>query len=103
LLIVSRSNDEKLVASLYTPTTKAWFGDKGDGVHNGEPSDPRIAVMEVTVDEIRHFHQVKTLVGMAVDVVSSTIGGSTAKPGEIRTISGEEIKSAWSKGELKEA
>jgi hypothetical protein len=72
-------------------------------VHNGTPSDPRVAVMEIQVDEIRHFHQVKTLVGMAVDVVSSAVGGSTAKPGEIRTITGEEIKAAWSKGELKEA
>lgn len=72
-------------------------------MHNGEPSDPRIAVMEVAVDEIRHFHQTKTTIGMVVDVVASTIGGSTAKPGEIRTVTGEEIKAAWSKGELKEA
>lgn len=59
--------------------------------------------MEISVDEIRHFHQVKTTIGMAVDVVASAIGGSTAKPGEIRTITGEEIKGAWAKGELKEA
>lgn len=98
-----RNNEEGLVSKLYTPDTKAWFGDKGDGVHNGEASDPRITVLEVSVDEIRHFHQTRTMIGQAVDVVSNAIGGGVAKPGEIRTITGQEISAAWSKGELKEA
>lgn len=97
-----RSNEEGLVAKLWNPTTKAWFGDKGDGVHTGEPSDPRVAVLEVQVDEIRHFHQERTLVGTAVDVVASAISGSTATPGDIRTITREDISAAWKAGELKE-
>lgn len=87
---------------LYNPTLKAWFGDKGDGVHTGGPEDPRMAVIEVKVDEIRHYAQKRTMIGQAVDVVSSTITGSVATPGEIRTITGEEIAAAWEKGELKE-
>lgn len=98
----SRTNEEGLVAKLYNPTIKAWFGDKGDGVHTGEPSDPRMAVLEVKVDEIRHYHQQKTAVGVAVDVVASALSGKTATPGEIRTIKGEEIQGAWEKGQLKE-
>lgn len=98
----SRNNEEGLVAQLYNPSLKAWFGDKGDGVRNGEPSDPRMTVLEVKIDEVRHFHQTKTSIGTAVDVVASAITGSVATPGEVRTITGQEIAQAWAKGELKE-
>ena len=98
----SRIEEEGLVAKLYNPTIKAWFGDKGDGVHTGEPGDPRMAVIEVKVDEIRHYAQARTSVGTAVDVVASAITGSTATPGQIRTITGQEIAAAWSAGNLKE-
>ncbi|WWC72158.1 uncharacterized protein I206_106118 [Kwoniella pini CBS 10737] len=97
-----RVEDNAVVEKLWNPTIKAWFSDKGDGVHDGTPSDPRVVVFEVKVDEIRHFHQEKTGLGTLVDVVSSTISGSTATPGSIRTITGEEIAGAWAKNELKE-
>jgi len=61
-----------------------------------------MACLEVEVVEIRHFHQVKTRLGTMVDVVASAVTGSTATPGQIRTITAQEIKSAWDKGELKE-
>ena len=61
-----------------------------------------MAAVEVRVDEIRHFHQKKTTIGTAVDIVTSAISGGTASPGEIRTITGEEIAGAWEKHELKE-
>jgi hypothetical protein len=91
-----------VVKHLFNPSITAWFGDKGDGVHTGKPEDPRMAVVEVKVDEIRHFHQKKTSIGTAIDVVASAISGSTAQPGEIRVISAREIEGAWDKGELKE-
>ena len=94
--------DRALIEKLYSPDIKAWFKDLGDGVKDGSPSDPRVACMEVRVDEIRHFHQEKTAIGTAVDIISSTLSGSMATPGSIRTITGEEIASAWSAGNLKE-
>ncbi|KAK4683679.1 hypothetical protein P7C73_g6554, partial [Tremellales sp. Uapishka_1] len=98
----SVKTDDELIKHLYNPTVKAWFGDKGDGVHDGGPTDPRIACMQVKVDEIRHFHQERTQIGTIVDIVSSAIGGNVATPGSIRTITGEEIAAAWAKGELEE-
>lgn len=62
-----------------------------------------MSVFEIKVDEIRHFYQEKTTVGTVVDVISSAIGGSTATPGSIRTITGEDIAKGWAAGELKEA
>ena len=88
---------------LYNPTIKAWFGDKGDGVHDGSASDPRVAVLEVTVEQIRHFYQKRTTLGTVADVVASAVTGNVAQPGEIRQIEGKEIADAWAKGELKEA
>ncbi|RXK41477.1 hypothetical protein M231_01185 [Tremella mesenterica] len=94
--------DDNLIAKLYNPTLKAWFGDKGDGIHDGGPTDPRMAVFQVKIDEIRHFHQKRTMIGTAVDVVASAVSGEVATPGEVRTITGKEIAAAWEKGELKE-
>lgn len=61
-----------------------------------------MAIFEVRVSEIRHYHQTRTSIGTAIDVIASTISGSTATPGEIRTITGQEIQDAWSKNELRE-
>lgn len=61
-----------------------------------------MGALEVSIDEVRHFHQEKTVIGTVIDVVASAVKGETATPGDIRQISGEEIASAWAKGELKE-
>ena len=84
-------SDEDAVAKLYNPSIKAWFGDKGDGVHTGEPNDPRMAVLEVIPDEIRHYYQAKTTLCFVAEVARATVGGDTAKVGEIRTITKEEL------------
>ncbi|WVN90916.1 uncharacterized protein L203_106161 [Cryptococcus depauperatus CBS 7841] len=97
-----RNNSPGLVEQIWNPTIKAWFADLGDGVHDGSPTDPRVAVLEVKIEEVRHYHQQKTAIGTVVDVVASTIKGATATPGDIREITGEEIAAAWAKGELKE-
>lgn len=61
-----------------------------------------MAVLEVSIEEVRHYHQEKTVIGTVIDVVASAVKGETATPGDIRQISGEEISSAWARGELKE-
>jgi general stress protein 26 len=83
--------DNGLVAKLYNPSIKAWFGDKGDGVHTGGPEDPRMAVIEVIPDEIRHYHQERSSLGVLGEVVAATITGNTASPGSIRTITKQEL------------
>jgi hypothetical protein len=100
-LILRIIKDRAVVEKLYTSDTKAWFRYI-DEKRDGGPQDPRVAVLEITAVEIRHFHQEKTAIGTAVDVISSTLSGSMATPGSIRTITGEEIASAWAGGNLKE-
>jgi general stress protein 26 len=83
--------DTDAVAKLYSPMIKAWFGDKGDGIHTGGPEDPRMAILEVRPDEIRHYYQQRSSIGVLGEVVAATITGNTASPGSIRTITKEEL------------
>lgn len=46
------TKDEKTIKELWNPLTKSWFGDLKDGVHTGEPGDPRIAIIQVVPDEV---------------------------------------------------
>ena len=44
---VKTSNDDKRIKEIYNPSVKAWFGDLGDGTHDGGPEDPRVKLIEV--------------------------------------------------------
>lgn len=41
------SNDDPRIKEVWTEGTKAWFGDLGDGTHDGGPGDPRMKLIEV--------------------------------------------------------
>lgn len=89
------------VSSTLTPCSpllwrppQAWFGDLGDGKHDGSASDPRIELIEVTPKEIRYFLETKGTVAKTVDIVTSAVTGSTAAPGVLRTLKGHELETA---------
>ncbi|KAG8864588.1 hypothetical protein FRB96_005092 [Tulasnella sp. 330] len=84
--------DREHIKQLYSPTTRAWFGDLGDGIHKGDAEDPRIVVIEVIPDSIRYWFTNKTKIGQTVEILSSAVTGSVASPGELRTITREEIQ-----------
>lgn len=44
---VTTSNDDPRIKEVYTKMVAAFFGDLGDGVHNGGPDDPRMTLIEV--------------------------------------------------------
>ena len=71
--------------------TSAWFGDLKDGVHRGDASDPRVALIEVVPDEIRYWIATKGSIGRVVETGMGMITGKTACPGEIRTIAKGEV------------
>jgi hypothetical protein len=50
-----------------------------------------MAVIEVSPDEIRHYHQQRSSLGVLAEVVSATVTGNTASPGSIRTITRQEL------------
>lgn len=87
------SQDRERIKKLFNPIVSAWFGDLGDGKHDGSAEDPRVALIVVEPSEIRYWAAQRTKVGQLVEVVSSAVTGNTAAPGKLRTISAEELKS----------
>jgi general stress protein 26 len=69
----------------------AWFGDLGDGIHKGDKNDPRIAVIEVIPDEVRYWLSTSNVVTKAADIVTSATTGKVSAPGELRTITKDEV------------
>ncbi|KAG9124940.1 hypothetical protein FRC07_009615, partial [Ceratobasidium sp. 392] len=82
--------DRSKIKELWSPLTKAWFGDLGDGIHKGDETDPRVVAIEVVPTEIRYWYETSTSVGAMVNIAVSAATGNVATPGEIRTITKEE-------------
>ena len=61
------TTDRSEVAKYYSASTKAWFADLGDGVHDGSGNDPRVSVLKVKPTEVSC---VIRLVSRAADVSS---------------------------------
>jgi len=62
-----------------------------DGVHKGDANDPRISIIQVIPDEIRYWYSTKGTVGRAIEIGVSALTSKTATPGELRTITKDEI------------
>ncbi|KAH9839290.1 uncharacterized protein C8Q71DRAFT_855920 [Rhodofomes roseus] len=90
--IAKITQDREKIAKHWSSATAAWFGDLGDGIHKGDQHDPRVALIEVTPEEIRYWYSTRGTVGKAVDVAYSAATGNTAAPGELRTITTAEIQ-----------
>ncbi|KAG6885924.1 hypothetical protein C0993_007942 [Termitomyces sp. T159_Od127] len=86
------SRDQDVIKKYWSSYVSAYFGDLKDGVHKGDQSDPRISVIEVLPDEIRYWMPTKGAIGRAIEVGVGAITGKVSAPGEIRTLSGAEIK-----------
>ncbi|TFK44248.1 hypothetical protein BDQ12DRAFT_672649 [Crucibulum laeve] len=86
------TQDKAIVKEHWSSVTAAWFGDLKDGVHKGDENDPRIAVIEVVPDEIRYWLPTKGMIGRAVDTGIGAVTGKASAPGELRTITKDEIQ-----------
>ncbi|KAG9101552.1 hypothetical protein FRC06_002836 [Ceratobasidium sp. 370] len=87
----SLSQDKERIKKLWSPFTKAWFGDLGDGVHKGDENDPRVVIIDVAPSEIRYWHSTRTKVGAAIEVATSAVTGKVASTGELCTITKQEL------------
>ncbi|KAJ3489021.1 hypothetical protein NLI96_g2411 [Meripilus lineatus] len=90
--IAKQSQDKDKIAKHWSPTTAAWFGDLGDGIHKGDQNDPRVALIEVVPTEIKYWISTRTALGRAVEIGVSAVTGRGAAPGELRTITTAEIQ-----------
>ncbi len=90
------SNDDPRIKDIYSKGIKAWFGDLGDGVHDGGPDDPRMALIEVKSKYISYWkHTVGTL-GFIKEVGVATLTGQVADTGVQRELKEQDIEKARS-------
>ena len=61
-------------------------------MHKGDQNDPRVAVIEVVPDSIRYWLSTESALTKAADIAASAITGKTAVPGELRTITKDEVR-----------
>ncbi|KAL4254241.1 Stress Response and Developmental Protein [Abortiporus biennis] len=86
------SQDKDLIEKHWSSLTSAWFGDLGDNVHKGDRHDPRVSIIEIIPSEIRYWVATRNAVGRAVEITWGAATGKSAAPGELRTISSDEIQ-----------
>jgi general stress protein 26 len=55
------TTDRETVKKYFNPATKAWFGDLGDGVHDGTANDPRVTVLIVKPAEVSRIRFMSTV------------------------------------------
>ena len=75
----------------YSPSLKAWVGDLGDGVHNGGPEDPRIAIIRVQARTATYALAVGTSVGRGVELVKGALTGQAPEVNKLRELNEEEL------------
>jgi len=89
--IAKISQDKDKIKQHWSSMTSAWFGDLEDGVHKGDHTDPRVALIEVIPSEIRYWIATQGTIGRAVNVAAGAVTGRASAPGELRTITQDEI------------
>jgi len=84
--------DRDRIKKRWSRGSSAWFGDLKDGVHKGDAEDERIALIQVVPEEICYWHATKGRLGTAVEAGLDAMTGGVTVPGEIRTITSDEIR-----------
>ena len=88
------SNSDPRIKELENPFAKAWFGDLGDGVHNGTADDPRMALIEVKAEYITYWQSESTKLGFLAEIAKSNLTGQVATTGVTRELGEKEIQQA---------
>ncbi|KKY29145.1 putative blue light-inducible protein bli-3 [Phaeomoniella chlamydospora] len=91
---VVTSNSDPRIKDLQSPFVSAWFGDLGDGVHNGKAEDPRMALIEVKSEYIAYWQSQSTKLGFLKEIIESNVTGKVANTGVLRELKGSEIEQA---------
>ncbi|KAI0266744.1 hypothetical protein BC834DRAFT_873318 [Gloeopeniophorella convolvens] len=84
--------DQSVIKEHWSTSTAAYFGDLGDGIHKGDENDPRVVAIEVIPDEIRYWLATSGTISRNIQQVTYAVTGKAAAPGELRTITKEEIQ-----------
>jgi hypothetical protein len=67
-----------------------YIGDLGDGIHKGDETDSRVAMIEIVPDEVRYW-LASGSISSSLQIASALRGrGQVATKGKLRTITKQE-------------
>jgi general stress protein 26 len=79
------STDRGKIRALYQPDWKAWFGEI-DGVRDGGPDDPRLALILVDADSVVYMKREKSRPMVLFEVAKGMVTGERPDVGEVRKL-----------------
>ncbi|KAI4742601.1 blue light-inducible protein-like protein Bli-3 [Aureobasidium sp. EXF-12298] len=88
------SNSDPRIKEIWSRGAAAWFGDLGDGVHDGSATDPRMSLIEVKSKYISYYSTKVGAVGYLKEVVAANVTGGVANTGNLRQMKEDEIAKA---------
>ncbi|KAJ4990794.1 protein bli-3 [Stagonosporopsis vannaccii] len=89
-------NSDPRIKDVWSRGAAAWFGDLGDGVHDGSADDPRMALIEVKSNYVTYYKTDVGLLGYAKEVAGAAMTGRVANTGVLRELSEQDLDKARS-------
>lgn len=89
-------NSDPRIKDVWSRGASAWFGDLGDGVHDGTASDPRMTLIEIKANYISYYKAEVGMLGYAKEVIGANITGGVANTGKLRELSQQDLEKARS-------
>ncbi|KAK6525542.1 hypothetical protein TWF281_010604 [Arthrobotrys megalospora] len=84
--------DTEEVKKHYTSALKAWFGDLGDGVHDGSAKDPRLGVIKIRTLTATYAIAHSASITRTLEVAKGAVTGRAASVNTLREISLKDIE-----------
>ena len=84
------SRDQTKIRELYEKDWKAWFGDEG-GERNGEPGDPRFALIFVDAYSVTYMKNDKPRPVILFEVAKGMVTGAFPDVGSLRHLDRKEL------------
>nr|POF20928.1 protein bli-3 [Quercus suber] len=88
------SNSDPRIAKIWSRMASIWFGDVGDGVHNGTADDPRMSLIEVKPNYISYYKAEAGALGFLKEAVGANLTGGVANTGKLREMNESDISAA---------
>jgi len=90
------SNSDPRIKDLWNNGVKAWFGDLGDGKHDGTADDPRMTLIEVKTNYVTYWLHTVGALGFMKEVGVAALTGKVADTGVTRELMQSDIEKARS-------
>lgn len=89
------SNNDQRIKELYNPMMSAWFGDLGDGKHDGTADDPRMALIEFQSRyAVYWLSTTSSKLGFLAEVGTAAYKGEVAQTGVTRELKEADLENA---------